>query len=114
MIHERADGQPVCYVLDAADVITVVVRDDEIVDPRDARLLRRGGDSIGVTVSRIACVDQQRLSHWRDEERRLSTFDVDEVNVEGLPVLSACCRSRKDESCPKQHRPLTHGELPSA
>ena len=71
---------------DAADVIGVVVRHDEVVDPRQPGLLHRRRDAIGVAAveAGVARVDQQRLARRRDNQRRLAAFDVDEVDVERL------------------------------
>ena len=73
-------------LLHAADVIGVVVRDDEIVDRADAGFLDGGGNTLGVAqvVCRPAGVDQQRLPRRRDDERRLSAFDVDEIQPQCL------------------------------
>ena len=73
-------------LLHAAHVIVVVVRDDEIVERADARLLHGGRDALGIAqrVGRPAGVDQHRLARRRDDERRLAAFDVDEVQPQRL------------------------------
>ena len=64
VIDERLDRKFLGELRHAADVIGVIVRGDEIVDLRHARLLGRRGDAIRVTAleARPAGVHEQRLS----------------------------------------------------
>ena len=80
-------------------MIAVVVRDDEVVDAGHARLLRGGGDAIRVASlePRVARVDQHRLARRRDDERRLSAFDVDEIDVERLSRLGCAGNTRQQD-----------------
>ena len=89
VIHERANRQSRRERRHAADMIGVVMRDDEVVDARDACLLRRRRDAVGVTAaeSREAGVDEHRLAGRRHEQRGLSPFDVDEIDAQGLAIL---------------------------
>ena len=67
-------------------MVAVVVRDDQIVDPFEARLLHGGGNAIGIAAVEpgVAGVHQQRFTRRRDEQGRLAAFDVDELDVERL------------------------------
>ena len=71
------------------------MRDEEIVDPREPGLPRHGRNPDGIAwahgvarprLKRAAAgkprVDEQGLSRRRDQQRRLTTLDVDEVDVE--------------------------------
>ena len=85
----RDDGpelHPRGQLLHAADVIRVVVRDHEIVDRADARLLHCRGNALGIAqrVRRPAGIHQHRLTRRRDDERRLAAFDVDEIQPQRL------------------------------
>jgi Cys-tRNA(Pro)/Cys-tRNA(Cys) deacylase len=57
-----------------------------MVDPLHVRRLGCGRDPVRVAPaeSRIPCVDQKGLAGGRYEQRGLPSFDVDEVNVQGL------------------------------
>jgi len=61
VIDEIANRKPGRQILYAADVIAVVVRDEEAIDVADTHLLRDRRDSIGIAVARAAGVDQERL-----------------------------------------------------
>ena len=88
-IENAADRHLVRERGDAADVVAVIVRDDEVVDPLDAGILHRSDDALGVAPWRVqvTCVEQQGLPdaqdsfRGRDDERGLPSFGVDEVNV---------------------------------
>jgi hypothetical protein len=92
VIDEHADRNPRGDGGGVADVIVVVVRDQQVVQPGQAGLLHRGEHpiDIAIPVSRMPCVDQHRLAGRGDEERRLASFDVDEVDVERF--LDLCAR----------------------
>ena len=66
----------------SADVIAVIVRDDEVIDLFHARIGGSGNDAGGVaTVAGIARVDEQRFSRRRDNQRGVSAFDVHDVDL---------------------------------
>ena len=64
--------------------------DEQVVELSDAGVLSGGCDPIGVTPieSWPTGIDQHRLAGRRDEERRLATLDVDDVDVERVPGLA--------------------------
>ncbi len=74
----------------AAHVVPVIVRHDEVVDLRQARALDRGRNAIGVAAVEAgpSGVDEHRLAGGRHDQRRLSAFDVDDVDVERIGRLS--------------------------
>ena len=86
VIDEGSDLDPIDQPGNPTDVVTVIVRDQDIVDLLQASLMRRGKNTIGVAafIPRPACVDQQRLARRAHDERGLSAFYVDEVNLHGL------------------------------
>src|SRR5262249_58028408 len=70
-----------------AVVIAVPVRDDQVVDLREAGVFHRIHDSPGISRSRltaVAGVDQDRFARWRDEQHRAAAFNIDEVELEAL------------------------------
>jgi hypothetical protein len=96
VIDERPDREEFRELGHAAVVIRVEMRDEKDVDPADARGTRCSEDSIRVarlrgiarngrkrsTLPWKTGVDEERLTARRDDERRLSAFDVDEVDIE--------------------------------
>jgi hypothetical protein len=96
MVDEGADRDQLGELGDAADMIGVKVRHQQIVDAFDARGTCRREDPVGVArLARIAGqrreraglagkagVDQQRLPRWRDDQRGLAALDVDEIDVQ--------------------------------
>jgi len=70
-----------------AVMIAVPVRDDHVIDLRDARIFRGLDDASCVarcTHAAVARVDEQRLARGRYEERRVAPFDVDDIDLERL------------------------------
>ena len=67
-------------------MVAMKVSDQEIVDPPKAGVLRSRENPPGIApvVSRVTGIDEQRLASWRDNQRRLARFDVDEIDVERL------------------------------
>ena len=80
MIDERADRNLLCELDDAAIVIGMEVRDQEIVDLLEPGFPDRSHDAVRVArvIAGVARVDQQRFAGRRRDQRRLTTFDVDE------------------------------------
>ena len=68
----------------AAVVILVQVGDQQIVNARQVCVAYGGHDPVRIAAHhpRITRVDEQRLPRRRDDERGLTAFDVDEVEVE--------------------------------
>jgi len=65
-------------------VIAVEVRDQQVVDLRQAGIMNRRRDPFRIPSlgARPATVDEQRLPGRRDDQRRLPAFDVNEVDLE--------------------------------
>ena len=89
MVDEAADGDLRGELGDAADVVDVIVGDDEVVDLADASLLAEGDDAVGVAGvgGGPAGVDEEAFAGGGDEEGRLTAFDVGEVDLEGAGFL---------------------------
>ena len=86
VVDEGADGDAGDQLRDAADVIGVVVGDEDVVDAGEAGGVGGGGDAVGVAVviALPAGVDQEGLMGGSDEEGGLAAFHVDEGGGEGL------------------------------
>ena len=86
MIDERAHFDSIHQLRHSADMIAVIVSDQNIIELLDAGLVGGRQDAIGVAafVSRPAGIDQQRLPRWADNQRRLPALDVDEINLQGF------------------------------
>ena len=97
VVDEAANGHQLRQFHHTAVVVGMEVCDEQIVDARDTGVTGGGGDPSGITsVARITrlrlqcpttrkpCVDEQRLPRRRHQQRGLTTFDIDEVDVERL------------------------------
>ena len=85
MIEKLADFDALDKIGDAAHVIDVEVSDQHMIDLRDASVVHRGDDAVGVAaiVARPSGIDEQRSLGRRNEQRRLPAFHVDGVDGEG-------------------------------
>ena len=93
MIDESADGNLCGEIGNAADVIGVVVGDEEVVDLFDAGKFADlenvvGAVVIGFAGAGPAGIDEQVFAAGRDEESRLTAFDIGEVDLEVSGSLS--------------------------
>ena len=81
-----------------AEVIAVPVRDDQVVDLRQARIVDGFHDAAGIARrgdgAGVARVHQHRLTGGRDEERGIAAFHVDDIDRQRFrgPVLRECRR----------------------
>ena len=95
MVNKSANRHQLRQFHRAADVVGVKVRDEQIVDLTDTGVTGGGGDPsriasvAGIAGLRLKCsaagkprVDEQGLPGWRHEQRGLTPFDVDEVDIE--------------------------------
>ena len=57
----------------------------------------------------VAGVDEERLSGRRDEERRVSAFDVDEIDIESRPRLRRDGQLQGDDR--QQQQKAAHGRV---
>src|SRR6185312_357073 len=89
VVDEADDGDLRGKLGDAADVVNVIVSDEEVVDLADASLLAEGQNAVGVAaVGRgPAGVDEQAFAGGGDEEGCLTAFDVGEVDFERAGFL---------------------------
>ena len=87
MIDERPDRNLTREIHDAAVVVGMEMRDEQVVDPRDARVASGGEDARGIPAVEpgVAGIDEQRIPRRRDEKRRLPALHIDEVDVERVP-----------------------------
>jgi hypothetical protein len=69
---------------DAAGMIDVVVGEKHEVDAGDTGAFGSGNDAVGVAafIARPAGIDEKRVVVGGDEERGLTAFDIDEVDME--------------------------------
>ena len=116
MVVEVADRHQVGQLLDAAVMIGVPVRDDEMIDRLEARCGGSLVDALGVAVAGIAAVDQHRLALRRDEQRVSAALDIDEDDVQAAFLLGpARGQRRRQEASRKRttiakHRQSSSGE----
>ena len=84
VVDEHFDGQAPGHFGHAAEMVTVEVRNEQIVQLADTRVAGGSHDAIRIAVGKpgVAGVDEHRLPGRRHDQRRLAAFDVDEVDVE--------------------------------
>src|SRR5262245_42690951 len=70
----------------AAEMVTMPMRRDEMINLRETGILGGCHDALGVADgslrSSVAGIDQDGFAGWRDEQRGIAAFDIDHVNVE--------------------------------
>jgi hypothetical protein len=82
VIDEVRDRDALRERAQPADVVLMIVRADQVVDPRHPRGREHRHDAVAVARAGIPGVDQHGLSRRRDVERRLSALGVGDVDVE--------------------------------
>jgi hypothetical protein len=86
VIDVGADRDPLRQLLQAANVVDVVVGRDQVVDLLDPRIAEHRHDAREVALAGIAAVDEERLAGRRHEQRRLAALGVRDVDVERLAL----------------------------
>src|SRR3954468_3981026 len=69
----------------ASEMVAVPVRDDQMIDLGDTGVFRRFDDASGIARrlgAAIAGIDEHSLAEWRDEQRGVAAFNVDDVNLQ--------------------------------
>ncbi len=92
VIVEPLDRHPLRELGKPADVIAVIVRQHEVIDLLHARVFERQHDAIGIAPSRIADVDEQRLTGRSHEQRCLAAFRVDVIDLQRFRGRLRRCR----------------------
>jgi hypothetical protein len=87
-------------------MVVMEVRNQSVVDPANSSEFRCGDNTIGVspTVIRPARVNQQRLFCGRDEQGRLSSFDIHKKDMQWLASVACCHRARKAKKRDSQNQ----------
>ncbi len=86
VINERANRNPGKELWSTANMVSVIVSEQNKINFRDPRFLGGGDNSVRVTpgISGPAGIDQQRLAFRSDEESCLPALDVYKVDLQGL------------------------------
>ena len=90
VIEECANLDSVDQRGNSADVIAVIVGDQDIIELLAGRLDGCGDDAVGIAtfVAWPTGIDQQRFARWAHDQSRLPALDVDEVNLQRLLKLA--------------------------
>ncbi len=100
MVEKGANLDSIHQLRNSANMIAMVVRNQDIIDLREAGLMRGSQDPIGVAafISRPAGIDEQRLSRWTHHQSRLPAFHVDEIYLQRFAAggLSSLARQNHD------------------
>jgi hypothetical protein len=87
-------------------MIAVIVRDDQMVDLLHPCNFRHGFDnSVGIAPTRIARIDQHRLTRRRNQQRRRSPFNVDPIKIEPPIGRTSIGSVRANQECNYCQRP---------
>src|SRR5207237_6056096 len=84
VVDEFFDRYPLSKFGKAADMITVVMRDDQMIDRRHSRVLRRRHNSFGVTHrgwAAVSGVDEHRFSGRCNKQYGIAAFNIDDIDV---------------------------------
>src|SRR5262249_31798917 len=97
MIDKGPDLNFLRQLRHSAYMVIVVMGDHNVVDLIDSRELRGRCNAVGVSAfkARPSRIDQHGLAGGADDKRCLSTFHINEIDVEWL--LSLCQREQRDE-----------------
>ena len=97
VVDKRSHRNPRRQLGNSAAVIDMEMGNQHVVDLADPGFLRRRNDPIRISavIVRPARVDQKRLICGRNKQRRLSAFDVDEVDSQ-FAVVSGRRRIRQN------------------
>jgi hypothetical protein len=100
MIYEYPNGHQLRKLSNPAVVIRVEMADEQVVDLRNARVARGSNDPVRVprlmritganagTITSVPRINQQRAMVRCDEQGRLSSLYVDEVDLKALRFRS--------------------------
>src|SRR5438067_823687 len=82
VVDEVADWNTRGKFNETAVMVSVPVRDHQMIDLSNAGGTRRRHDAISISrrADEISGIDQQRLPGRRHEQRRVATFDIDDVD----------------------------------
>jgi hypothetical protein len=87
-------------------MVVMEVRNQNVVDPANSGEFRCGDNTIGISpiVIRPARVNQQRLLCGRDEQGRLSSFDIHKKDPHWLASVACYRCARKPEKGDNQNQ----------
>ena len=96
VVDEGPDGKGSGDLRDPRDVVHVIVRGQHVVEPLHSCALRDFQHSLGVPRAHVALciedaatIDEERLARRCHEENRVTTFDIDEIDIQCLCGLRA-------------------------
>src|SRR5215813_7491960 len=97
MIDERANLHFLGQLPDTTYMVVVIVSDNNVVNLTNARELCGGGNAVRISALKTwpTCIDQHGLAGGTDDQRCLSPFNIDEVDVEWF--LSLCEAEQREE-----------------
>ena len=113
MIEKSADRNQLHQFGEAADMVDVVMRRQQIVDAAQSFRFQRGGDALGIAdrlvaeARRPAAVDHQRFVVGGDEQRAARPFEIELDDAQAVRGGSRLCRPRQ-QRC-GQNRTKLHG-----
>ena len=105
VINEGPDFDAIGELRHAPHVIAVVVSNQDIIQLLESGLMSSRNDSVRISafVPGPACIDQKGLSRWAYQKRRLTTLDINEVNLQGLRSsgcsIGACGSKTRPYDC---------------
>ena len=103
MVNELLDGNMGREFGKTADMIVVVVSDNQVIDLLDASVLDGGHNASRITnctVSTVPSINKHRFSGRRDKKDSIAALHVDHINVQRLRRFALCNSKRggKDQN----------------
>src|SRR5438093_7312983 len=93
VIDEFFNGNSSGKFGETANVISMIVRRDQMIDGGDSRVLRGCDDPFGVAYragAAVSGIDEHRFSRRRDKQDRIAAFNIDYILTERFSCLSTC------------------------
>jgi hypothetical protein len=123
VIDELLDRNLRSKLRQPAEVVAVPVRDDQVIDLLELRILDRRHNAPGIAHRawrHVAGVHQQRFARRRHKEHRIPALHVDDIHIQPLPRLRRRIRGAQrqhrhhHDRAPNRIHRFTHAHLPFA
>src|SRR5262249_46655312 len=103
VVNEMPDWNALGEFSHPTKMISVPMRGDQMVDLGKVGILGCDSNALGIPDRFLRayppCIDEQRFAQRRDEQCRVATLDVDDVDVQGCTRLCRGCTYMNGECC---------------
>ncbi len=93
VVHECSDLDLLSELRDSANVVAMIMSDEDVIDLLQARRPRRSQDAPGIPAAktRPASINQQGLAARINDQRCLSALHINEIDFERLRCFCQSC-----------------------